>query len=327
MAGAQDSRLAVAVAHAGGLGSIPAAMLEPDGLRQELAAVRLQTAAAIAVNFFCHVVPDADLELERAWRDTLAPYFDELGLDRDAITQGPTRRPFGVDALQVLGEYRPEVVSFHFGLPEDVLLAPLRSWGARIVATATTLAEAQWLVSRGVDAIVAQGIEAGGHRGMFLTDDLSSQIATIDLVHELVRHVDVPVIAAGGIMDAAGTRRALAAGAVAVQVGTAYLLCDEAATSPVHRAAIASPDARHTELTRLFSGRPARGIVNRLMRELNSKGLAVPPFPLAATALAPLRSAAERLGRPDFSPLWAGIGVAACRRTDAGTLTRQLCDL
>jgi len=205
-----------------------------------------------------------------------------------------------------------------------VLLAPLRAAGTKIIASATTVDEARWLAARGVDAVIAQGLEAGGHRGMFLTDDVSTQLGTLALVRQVVKAVDRPVIAAGGIADAAAVRAVLAAGAVAAQVGTAYLLCPEATTTPVHRAALRRDAAPHTALTRLFTGRPARGIVNRLMRELGPMNSVAPAFPLATGAIAPLRAAAEREGRGDFSPLWAGQDTSGCRPVPAGELTLAL---
>jgi nitronate monooxygenase len=217
------------------------------------------------------------------------------------------------------------VVSFHFGLPAPDLLARVRAWGAKVLASATTVDEARWLVAHGADAVIAQGVEAGGHRGLFLTDDLTTQVGLFSLLPQVVRAVDVPVIAAGGIADARGVAAALALGAAGVQVGTAYLLCPEATTSAVHRAALKSEAARHTALTNLFSGRPARGIVNRVMRELGPISAEAPEFPLATTAIAPLRAKAEALGRGDFSPLWSGQNASGCKEIPAAQLTRELC--
>jgi len=324
MAGSQGSALAIAVCEAGGLGSLPMAMLSPDAMRAEIGAVRAATARPFNVNFFCHAAPLPDAAREAAWRAALAPYYRELGLDVDAIPAGPGRRPFDADAADVLRELAPPVVSFHFGLPSPSLLDVVRRTGATILSSATTVDEARWLEERGVHAIVAQGLEAGGHRGHFLSDDLTLQSGTFALVPHIVRAVRVPVIAAGGIADARGVAAALALGASAVQVGTSYLRCDEATTSAVHRAALASDDARHTALTNLFSGRPARGIVNRVMRELGAVSSIAPPFPLASAAIAPLRAAAERAGRGDFSPLWAGQNASGSRAAPAAEITRAL---
>jgi nitronate monooxygenase len=324
MAGAQGSALAIAVCNAGGLGSLPCAMLGMDTLRQELTALREGTRSPFNVNFFCHEPPAPSAEREARWRGVLTPYYRELGLDIEAVPAGPGRVPFGREAADVLQEFRPAVVSFHFGLPADELLARVRGWGSKILASATTVEEARWLESRGVDAIIAQGVEAGGHRGIFLGDDLSTQMGTFALVPQVVAAVKTPVIAAGGIADARGVAAALALGAAGVQVGTAYLLCPEAPISAVHRAALQSEGARHTALTNLFTGRPARGIVNRVMRELGPMSDAPPAFPLATAAMAPLRAKAEAQGSGDFSPLWAGQNASGCRAVPAAQLTREL---
>lgn len=327
MAGAQGSALAVAVSSAGGLGSLPCAMLGPDDLRRELEAIRAQTTQPYNVNFFCHSQPEPDAGREAAWRALLAPYFAELGVDLSAIRSGAGRVPFGGEALEVLREFAPAVVSFHFGLPSADLLARVRGWGARILSSATTVDEARWLEAHGVDAVIAQGIEAGGHRGTFLSADLATQVGTFALVPQIVRAVRIPVIAAGGVADAKGVAAAMALGAAGVQVGTAYLLCPEATTSRVHRAALTNAGAGATALTNLFTGRPARGIVNRLMRELGPMNAAVPAFPLATAALAPLRAAAEARGNGDFSSLWAGQNATGCEESPAGELTRRLAGL
>ena len=324
MAGVQGSALAVAVCNAGGLGSLPCAMLGTDAMRRELTAIKSQTNRPFNVNFFCHTPPTPSTEREAAWRVALLPYYAELGLDINDIADGPGRMPFSSDSADVLEGFKPGVVSFHFGLPSPALLARVRSWGAKILVSATTVAEARWLESHGVDAIIAQGLEAGGHRGHFLSDDLSAQMGTFALLPQIVAAVKVPVIAAGGIADAQGVTAALALGAQAVQVGTAYLLCPEATTSAVHRAALRSERAQHTALTRLFTGRPARAIMNRLMRDLGPLSDAPSAFALAVAALAPLRAKAESLGRDDFSSMWAGQNVTGCEPIPAAELTRRL---
>jgi nitronate monooxygenase len=324
MAGAQAAALAVATCNAGALGSMPCALLSHDAIRDELALVRQRTTRPYNVNFFCHTAPAPDAARDAAWRVALAPFYRELGLDSDALPDGPTRAPFTHDVADVVEPFRPPVVSFHFGLPSPDLLARVRGWGSRILGCATTVDEARWLETRGVDAIVAQGLEAGGHRGNFLTSDLTTQIGTFALLPQVVRAVRVPVVAAGGIADAAGVAAAHRLGASAVQIGTAYLLCPEALTTPVHRAALASPEAAHTALTNVISGRPARGIVNRIMRELGPLSDRVPEFPLATPAVAPLRAAAEAHGSGDFSPLWAGQNVTGCKPIPAAELTEEL---
>jgi nitronate monooxygenase len=324
MAGAQGSALAIAVSNAGGLGSLPCAMLSLDAMRSELAAIRARTNKPFNVNFFCHAPPVPNREREAAWRAKLSPYYRELGLDVTAVPEGSARAPFSVEAAEVLSEIRPAVVSFHFGLPSAELLARVRSWGSKILCSATTVAEARWLEARGVDAIIAQGIEAGGHRGMFLSDDLTTQVGTLALVPQIVNAVKTPVIAAGGIADAHGVAAALALGAAGVQVGTAFLLCPEVTISPLHRAALKSEAARHTAVTNVFTGRPARGIVNRIIKEIGPMSAAAPAFPLAASAIAPLRTKAESLGSGDFSPLWSGQNATGCKEIPAAQLTREL---
>lgn len=324
MAGVQDHRLAVAVSNAGGLGSLPAAMLSLEALRSELTALQAQTSKPFNVNFFCHTPPTPDAAREAAWRTALAPYYAELGLDPAQIPAGPGRAPFSAEAAALLAEFRPPVVSFHFGLPSAELLAQVKGWGSKVIASATTVAEALWLEAHGADAVIAQGLEAGGHRGHFLSMDLTEQAGLFALLPRIVQAVRVPVIAAGGIADAQGVAAAMALGAAGAQVGTAYLLCPEATTSAVHRAALQSPAAGHTALTTLFSGRPARGIVNRVMRELGPLMAPTPEFPLATTAIAPLRTKAESQGRGDFSPLWSGQNASGCKSIGAAALTLEL---
>ncbi|MEB2283701.1 MAG: 2-nitropropane dioxygenase [Polyangiaceae bacterium UTPRO1] len=324
MAGSQGSALAIAVADAGGLGSLPCAVLGLGAMRDEIAAIRAATAKPFNVNFFCHATPAPDAAREAAWRQALAPYFAEYGIDPATVPVGPGRRPFDAEIAAGLADLRPPIVSFHFGLPADDLLARVRRWGAMVMATATTVAEACWLEARGVDVVIAQGLEAGGHRGHFLTEDPSLQMGTLALVRQVVRAVRVPVVAAGGIADAAGVAAARALGAAGVQVGTAYLSCPEAATSALHRAALASDAADTTAVTNLFTGRPARAIVNRLIRDLGPMSALAPAFPTAAFALAPLRAKAESLGRDDFSPLWAGQSARVGERVGAAELTRTL---
>ena len=324
MAGSQGSALTIAVSNAGGLGSLPAALLTPDGLRDEIAATAAATSEPYNVNFFCHVPPTPDADREKRWRELLAPYYRELAIDPQTIPPGPGRAPFDHNTLDVLAQFKPPVVSFHFGLPSKELLDRVRQWRPTIISSATTVDEARWLEAQGADAIIAQGVEAGGHRGMFLSDDLTTQVGTLALVPQIVRAVSVPVIAAGGIGDSAGASAALALGAAGVQIGTAYLLCPEATTTRVHRDALASPRARHTALTNVLTGRPARGILNRLMAELGPISAEAPAFPLATAAVMPLRSKAESRGSGEFSPMWAGQNTSGCRSIPAAELTGEL---
>ncbi|MGR4070034.1 NAD(P)H-dependent flavin oxidoreductase [Billgrantia sp. C5P2] len=324
MAGVQGGELTAAVSEAGGLGALPCAMLSPEAMAAELQRIRGATARPINVNFFCHAPPTPDEARLTRWHRALAPYYAEYGLDIDSVPAGAGRRPFDHQACDALEPFRPEVVSFHFGLPEPSLVERVKGWGALVLSSATTVEEARWLEAHGVDAVIAQGMEAGGHRGMFLSEDISTQLGTFALLPQVVEAVSVPVIAAGGIADSRGVSAALALGASAVQAGTAFLCCHEATTSVLHRQALQSEAARHTALTNLYTGRPARGIVTRLMRELGPLSNVAPAFPLATAAIAPLRSAAEAAGSADFSPLWAGQNATACREISASEVVRAL---
>ena len=324
MAGAMDCELAAAVAEAGGLGSMPCGMLSRQAIREQVERFRARTDKPVNLNFFTHTPATPNNALEARWRDRLAPYYRELGVDPGSSAPQANRAPFDDAALGLVLELRPKVVSFQYGLPEERLLAPLRAAGIPVFGCATTVAEARWLEARGVAAIVAQGFEAGGHRGIFLSADVATQVGTFALLPQIVDAVDVPVVAAGGIGDARGIVAAFALGAAAVQVGTAYLHCPEAKVSAPHRTALSQAADTATALTNVMSGRPARGIVNRLMRDLGPLSDEVPGFPLAAGALAPLRAKAEAAGSGDFSPLWAGQGAPLGRAMPAGELTKVL---
>ncbi len=322
MAGVQDARLAIAVSQAGGLGSLPAAMLSPEALAHQLQ--QLQDAGLPCnVNFFTHTPPSADEALLARWRATLAPYSAELGLEPHSSTGAASRQPFGPAMAEVLEAFKPAVVSFHFGLPEPDLLARVKRLGALVLSSATTLEEGLWLQQHGADAVIAQGLEAGGHRGHFLSSDIAQQSDMLSLVGQLAGALSVPVIAAGGIATAGDVRAALDRGASAVQVGTAFLLCHEAQTSALHRARLKDVSAP-TKLTNLFSGGLARSLVNRVMRVLGPVNEAAPPFPLATAAIAALRTQAEALGRDDFSPLWSGTHRSGCREVPAAEVVRGL---
>lgn len=324
MAGVQDSALALAVCSAGGVGSLPAAMLAQDALRAQLLELQTKAQGPWNVNFFCHTPAQPDAADLARWHETLRPFYEEAGLDPTNAPTGAGRQPFTTALADLLEPFAPPVVSFHFGLPSPELLSRVKSWGSKVLSCATTVEEAQWLEAHGVDAVIAQGLEAGGHRGMFLTRELGTQLGTFALLPQLVNAVKLPVIAAGGIADASGVRAAMALGASGVQVGTAYLCCPEASTSDLHRAALMSKAAAHTELTTLFSGRPARGIVNRLMRTLGPLNPAAPVFPAASAAIAPLRAHFEARGQTDCTPLWSGQNTSGCRSVSASTLTASL---
>ncbi|MBB3020520.1 nitronate monooxygenase [Microvirga lupini] len=324
MAGANLSDMVIAVSEAGGLGSLPCALLSPDKARDELSRIRQSTSKSINVNFFCHEASGFDAGREAAWKQRLKDYYLEFGLDPDAPAPPSTRAPFDESYLNLVEEFRPEVVSFHFGLPQQGLLKRVKDTGAKVLSSATTVDEARWLEDRGCDAIIAQGFEAGGHRGIFLSDDISTQVGTMALVPQVVDAVRVPVIAAGGIADARGIVAALALGASAVQIGTAYLFTPEATIAPLHRQALKNAKDDQTALTNVFTGRPARGIVNRIMREVGPISPVAPQFPLAGGALAPLRQKAEPLGSSDFMSLWSGQAARLARELPAGELTRTL---
>lgn len=324
MAGVQGAELAIAVSEAGGLGSLPCAMLSVEQMRTELGIIRQRSVRPINVNFFCHTPPALDPGREAEWKRRLSPYYAELGIDAAATIPFAERAPFNEALCEVVEEFRPEVVSFHFGLPAKPLLSRVRATGAKIVSSATSVEEARWLKGEGCDAIIAQGYEAGGHQGLFLKADPTGQVGTMALVPQIVDAVSVPVIAAGGIADARGIVAAFALGAAAVQIGTAYLLSPEAKTSAVHREALKATADGMTALTNVFTGRPARGIVNRVMADLGPMAQDAPAFPRAAGALAPLRAKAEAAGSGDFSPLWSGQAGPLAREMPAGDLTRSL---
>jgi len=318
------------VCAAGGLGSLGCAGLSPELARQAIERLRALTSKPINVNFFCHDPARADPACDTAWRDRLAPYYREFGLDLASPVRPVNIPPFDDALCGVVEATRPEVVSFHFGLPEPALLARVKAAGCRVMSSATTVTEARWLEARGVDVVIAQGCEAGGHRGMFLAtslEEVASQPGTVALVPQVADAVSVPVIAAGGIADARGIAAALALGAAGVQIGTAYLLCPEAATPPLYRDALRQAHADATVLTNVFTGRPARVLANRLTREVGPISGAVPGFPAPMAALAPLRAAAEQQqGSRNFPPLWAGQAASLAREIPGEALTRTLAE-
>jgi nitronate monooxygenase len=323
MAGSQGVELCAAVCEAGGLGSLPTAMLAPPELRDQIAEIRRRTRAPFNVNFFCHVPPRPDPERQRRWLAELKPDYAEAALD-PPTESSPGRAPFDSAMAEIIEEAKPPVVSFHFGLPDESLLERVKQTGAKIYSSATTVAEARWLEGRGVDAIIAQGAEAGGHRGMFLTEECDGQPGLFALLPQIVDAVRVPVIAAGGIADGRGIAAAFVLGASAAQIGTAYLLAPQSTISPIHREALRAAKDDSTRLTNLFTGRPARGILNRLMREHGPMNELAPEFPLGTGAIAPLRAYHEKRGSGDYSPLWAGQAAALAREEDAGNMTVRL---
>jgi nitronate monooxygenase len=324
MAGCNDAKLAIEVCEAGGLGSLPCALLDADGARRQLGMIRAHTERPFNVNFFCHAEPVVDLVRQRHWRESLSKYYVELDVDIHHDSPAGGRTAFDEVMCEVVEEFRPTVVSFHFGLPSPALVDRVRATGAKVMSSATSVAEARWLVDHGCDVVIAQGFEAGGHRGMFLTSDVSSQMGTIALVPQVADAVPVPVVAAGGIADARGIAAALLLGAEGVQLGTAFLRCPEATTSPLHRAALEHPV--ETALTNVFTGRPARAAINRVVRDIGPMSSVVPEFPLAVSDILPLRMKAESIGSDEFTPLWSGQNAASTTARPARALTRQLVD-
>lgn len=319
MAGFAGADLAIAAIRAGGVGSLACATLDATGVAAEAAAIRAGASGPLNLNFFCHRLgPAPD---ETAWRATLAPFYAAEGIAPPESAPA-LRRPFDATMAEVVEQVRPEIVSFHFGLPDDELLARVKATGAKVFGNATNVDEGRALAARGCDAIIAQGFEAGGHAGHFLFGHVPVGLAA--LVPAIVDAVDVPVIAAGGIGDARTARAAMALGASGVQVGTAYLLSPETRTSTAHRARLAEAGADDSVFTTLFSGGLARGLTNRLIETLGRVNDAAPPFPYASAALAPLRAKAEAEGRGDYSPLWAGQGAALARAEPAEDITRRI---
>ncbi len=324
MAGVQDSRLAIAVAKAGGIGSLPCAMLSNEKLRSELSILQQETNTPINLNFFCHESPIVDAVAEQCWRELLKPYYKKYGLAQSLIEHGAARIPFSEEIAELIEPFCPQLISFHFGLPDEELLTRVKSWGSKIISSATTREEAEWLEANGADGVIAQGIEAGGHRGMFLTEDLETQSSTVSLLEDIVASVNIPVIAAGGIATAADVKSCMQSGASAVQVGTSYLCCHEATTTKVHQSLLLQTEPPETAITNLFTGKPARGIVNRLMKELGPMHSAVPKFPLAANAIAPLRAATAASDSGDFMSLWSGTNRIGCKMCSAAEITNEL---
>lgn len=319
MAGSGGVALAAAAIAGGGVGSLPCAMLSAAAVVEQVAAVRVQAAGPLALNFFCHALPD-DVD-DTAWRAVLAPFYAAEGVADDAPAP-PLRRPFDAEMADVVAAVRPAAVSFHFGLPAPALLDRVRASGAAILATATGVREAQWLAAQGVDAVIAQGAEAGGHAGYFL--DGHHPVGLLALVPQIADAVSVPVIAAGGITDPRGAAAAIMLGAAGIQVGTAYLPTRQSLASAVLRDRLGTAASADSVFTNLFSGGLARGLKNRLIDALGPVDDRAPPFPLASAALAPLRARAEADGRGDYSPLWAGQGAPHATATDARALTEQL---
>ncbi|HYX46596.1 MAG TPA: nitronate monooxygenase [Sphingomicrobium sp.] len=317
MAGAGGVDLCVAAIEGGALGSLPCGMLSPEQVRNQAAEVREKTDGPFALNFFCHTMPAKTDDSE--WTALLRPYYEEYGVAPG--NGGAIRLPFDSDMAAAVEELRPPVVSFHFGLPSGSLLARVKATGAIVIGNATIVDEARWLEERGVDAIIAQGFEAGGHTGRFLDSDPTEAIGLFALVPLIADSVSVPVIAAGAIADGRAIAAALTLGASAVQLGTAYLHAPESKISTVHRTRLGEGG---TLFTNLLSGGLARGLRGRLIDDLGPVRSEAPPYPLASAALAPIRAAAEKTGEYGFGPLWAGQAAPLGQALPAAELTRKL---
>ena len=324
MAGIMDADLVIAAAQGGALGSLPCAMLSAEKTREQINIIRQRVSAPVNMNFFVHTPVEADPKREAGWKARLSSYYSELGVDPSAPINAANRAPFDEAMCALVEELKPEIVSFHFGLPAPALLKRVKAAGCIVMASATIVREAIWLEENGADVIIAQGAEAGGHRGMFLTENIHEQPGTFALVPQVVDAVKVPVIAAGGIADGRGIAAAFALGASGVQIGTAYLRCPESRVIAPARVALAQARDDSTVITNVMTGRPARGVANRVMREVGPISPDAPAFPHSATALGPLKVAAEKLGKVDFTSLWAGQALRLGREMRAAELTRAL---
>ena len=326
MAGVGTPALAAAVSDQGALGSIAVGATDAAGARAMIAEVRTRTDRPFNVNLFVHASPRPDPTREAAWIDWLAPLFLRYGAappDRlRTIYRSFTDDP---DMLATLLDVAPPVISFHFGLPSTPAIAALRDRGIVLLATATSIEEARAAAAAGIDAIVAQGIEAGGHRGIFDPAALDDALGTMALTRLLVRDCGLPVIAAGGIMDGAGIAAALALGAAAAQLGTAFIACPESAADDAYRAALTGPAAYHTVLTSLISGRPARALANRFTALTAAVGDRAPPeYPIAYDAGKALHAAARAQGEYGYGAQWAGQGAPLARTLPAGELVATM---
>lgn len=324
MAGSDSVALARSVSSTGALGSLGCALLSPAAVREAMRALRDEMMRPFNLNFFCHAMESPDAAAKEKWKSFLRPHYERWSLDIEAVAESRLRLPFDEEMCAVVEEGKPEVASFHFGLPAPHYVDRLKRHGIKIVSSATSVREAKLLESRGCDAIIAQGVEAGGHRGMFLETNIATQSGLFALLPQVADAVSVPVIAAGGIADARGIVAAFALGACGVQMGTAYLLCPEANVSPLHRRALEQAGDHETAMTNLFTGRPARGILNRYLQESGPMSDAAPAFPHAATLVAPLRAASEKAGSADYMQLWAGQAAGLAKSMPADQLTRQL---
>jgi len=324
MANASTVDLAIAVSEAGGLGALPCGQLSTEQIRSLFGTAVQRTSRPLNANFFCHQAPAYDAARDARWRARLARYYTELGIEPKPGAPPAPPPPFDEEACALVEEFKPKVVSFHFGLPEQRLLARVKATGAVVVSSATTVAEARWLEEHGSDAVIAQGYEAGGHRGMFLDEEVATQVGGLSLIPQIADAVGIPVIAAGGIADGRGIAAALVLGASAVQIGTAYLRCPESGFKPIQQDALRRARDDGTALTNVFTGRPARAVVTRFARELGFIDPEAPAYPYPTSAVAPLRAKAETEGNTDFVYALVGQSAAMARDIPAAELTKAL---
>jgi nitronate monooxygenase len=326
MAGVSSPAMAAAVANAGALGSIGVGATDADGASRMIAETRARSNRSLHVNVFCHRPPQADAAREAAWIEQLRPQFAKFGAQPPARLREIYRSFSEDDAmLTALVAARPRVVSFHFGLPPAERIRALRAAGIVLIASATSVAEGRAAVSAGVQAVVAQGYEAGGHRGVFDPDASDDRLGTLALTRLLVHNLDVPVIAAGGIMDGAGISAALRLGAAAAQLGTAFIACPESEADAGYRALLASDAANHTVMTRAISGRLARCLANEFTRfAADVSHQAIPAYPIAYDAGKALNAAAKAAGETRFGAHWAGQGAPLAKALPAAKLVAEL---
>lgn len=325
MAGAASPAMAAAAARAGALGSLGCAMMTPEAAVEAFRAAQTGTNRQVNLNFFCHDPPREDADRAAAAMQRLAPWYDRLEAGPPK-PPGPNAPPFSDEMCTAVLAAGARLLSFHFGLPSEALVARLKAEEVLILSSATSVAEARWLEERGADVIVAQGAEAGGHNGWFLPREGADLSTTMALVPRVVDAVSVPVVAAGGIADGRGVAAALMLGAAGVQVGTAFLATPESATAEVHKAAIAAASGDETTATRAFSGRMARGLVNAYARDMADVA-DWPDFPLMNVATGPLRAASARRGSPEAFALWAGQGAGLARvETTAQVVARLVAE-
>lgn len=329
MAGTSTPAMAAAVSNAGGLGSIGVGAVNAAGARTMIEQLQAQTNRAFNVNVFCHKPATADAARERVWLDHLKPIFERYGAEPPAAIS-EIYTSFNVDEamLELFVERRPAVVSFHFGLPPAPAIARLKAAGITLLSTATNLDEAEQAARAGVDAIVAQGYEAGGHRGVFDPDAPDAQLGVMALTRLLVAKTTVPVIAAGGIMDGAGIAAVLDLGAEAAQLGTAFIACPESSADKYHRDALFGPGAAMTQMSALISGREARCLANKFtaLKDAELKGVPLPDYPIVYDAGKALAAAAKAKGDGGYGAQWAGQGAPLARALPAAALMAALAD-